>query len=128
MKTKNHRSKNKMFTQVALSLESSNYIFKVKLNEEAVSFFEKSKSKIEKHIEDTEVQVSKDEYEGELVGLHYKDVQKDFMMKEMNRWMKFFEDNGLEVYEAKITKLSDRLKELNKIPEKDKEKIKELEN
>lgn len=117
-----------MFTQIALSLESSNYIFKVKLNEEAVSFFEKSKSKIEKHIEDTEVQVSKDEYEGELVGLHYKDVQKDFMMKEMNRWMKFFEDNGLEVYEAKITKLSDRLKELNKIPEKDKEKIKELEN
>ncbi len=114
-----------MFTQFALSLDSSNYIFKIKLDEKAIVFFKENNKKIIEHSKQTESLMTRDEYEGEVIGFAYTEVQKDFMLKEMNKWMKFFENNGLEVYEAKITTLKDRLKELEKIDLKNKEKIKE---
>lgn len=115
-----------MYTQFSLSLLSSNYIFKIRLDNIAINFFNKEKLKIEKHVQALDVNVIRDEYEGEVLGYAFNNVEKDFMLKEMNRWMKFFESQGLEVYEAKITTLKDRLKELEKLTERNKIKLKEI--
>lgn len=115
-----------MFTQLSLSLKSSNYTLKIKLDDKALDFFKNEKDLINKQIKTIEKEVVKDEYEGEVFGLAFKDVTEDFMIKELNNWKKFFESNGLTVYEPKVVSLKNRLSDLKSISTKNREVLVEM--
>lgn len=117
-----------MFTQFSLSLDSSNYTFKIKLDEVAIKFFKENKEQIKQELEKIEADTIQDEYVGEVMGLAYRDVTDAFMLKELNRWKKFFETNGLNVYEPKVVALKNRLKDLEEISDREKELLLELED
>lgn len=116
-----------MFVQCSLSLDSSNYTFKIKLDENAINFLKNHKSKINAYKKTVSSDITIDQYEGEIIGLAYSDVSPDIMLKELGRWKKFFEANKLEVYDAKVLSLKDRLKELEKLTQKNRDLITELE-
>ncbi len=103
-----------MFTQISLSSGQSNYVFKIKLNDEALNTLSEKKDLLKKFKEERKVEMSEmDEYNGELLGLNFgDDIDKEYMLKELNKWKVFFEKCGLDVYDAKILTLKSRLKSL----------------
>lgn len=115
-----------MFTQFSLSLNSSNYTFKIKLDESAIEFFNGNKDLINVQIESMNQVVVTDQYVGEIVGLSLNEATEDFMIKELNRWKKFFESHGLSVYEPRVVALKTRLADLKQLSEKNKELLVDL--
>lgn len=112
-----------MFTQFTLSLNSSNFTFKIELDDKALTFFKEEKALIEKKINLIEKDFIKDEYEGEILGIAFRETTNDFMIKELHSWKKFFESHGLKVFEPKVVSLKNRLEDLNKIQGKNRELI-----
>lgn len=116
-----------MFAQCTLSLESSNYTFKIKLDDHAIKFFKNNKAKINNHKKLASPDATIDIYEGELIGFAYSNVSSDIMLKELGKWKAFFESNNIKVFDAKILSLKDRLNELNKLSVENRQLIKEIE-
>ncbi len=116
-----------MFTQCSLSLDSSNYTFKIKLDDKAIDFLTNNKSKLKAYKKTVSADTMQDRYEGEVMGLAYSGVSADTMLKELGRWKKFFEANNIHVYDAKVLSLKDRLKELEKISKENRELILKIE-
>ena len=116
-----------MFTQCSLSLGSSNYTFKIKLNNKAIDFLTNNKSKLNAYKKTVGSDTMQDQYEGELIGMAYTNVSSDTMLKELGRWKKFFEANNIEVYDAKVLSLKDRLKELEKLNQENRNLILKIE-
>lgn len=105
-----------MFTQISLSLDSNNYILKIKLNDEAINFFLDKKEDISKMIESiSEESPTTDVYSGEYLGLAYSEVSHDEMLKKLSRLKNYFESQGLTVFDIKLVTLATRLKQLETI-------------
>lgn len=116
-----------MFAQCSLSLDSSNYTFKIKLDDTAINFLSRNSSKLNAFKKTVSTETMMDRYEGEIIGLAYSEVSSENMIKELSRWKKFFESNNIKVYDAKVLSLGDRLKELEKMKAENRELLVNIE-
>lgn len=105
-----------MFTQISLSLDSNNYLLKIKLNDKALNYLLDNKSELISLKENIGVENSSvDEYTGELFGLAFSEVSHEEMLKKLSYLKNFFESKDLDVFDVKLVTLATRLKQLESI-------------
>lgn len=108
-----------MFIQISLSLESNNYLLKLKLNDNGINYLFDKNDEVERFKEKiSEDKAEKDEYRGELFGLAFSQddgITHEYMLKKVSKVQKFFESKGLDVYDLKVVTLATRLKQLEQI-------------
>lgn len=108
-----------MFIQISLSLESNNYLLKLKLNDDGINYLFDKNDEVERFKEKIgEDKAEQDEYRGELFGLAFSQddgITHEDMLKKVSKVQKFFESKGLDVYDLKVVTLATRLKQLEQI-------------
>ena len=123
-----------MFTIIALSNKADHYTFKIKVNKQdkdiLIELLDNIK-KINKLMmeKSDDLYIDQNIFRGELIGLDYtssKDISKEYMIKELNKWKSFFMINSFDVYDVKIVNLKTRLSTLEKQNCEIKELINEL--
>lgn len=115
-----------MFTQISLSESSNNFLIQIKLNKKSIKFLKEEKELIKEMLKNLNEEYLSDIYDGELVGITFSNVSKDFMIKELERWRTFFKTHDIPIEKCKITTLKVRLEELNKQTESNKILVREL--